>query len=62
MVPHIHIFFMNRLTAMLYPGGSREQYRCDAVGHPLGYTTRAGQILSSVFDSRNNPKTIPKTI
>ena len=34
--PHIHIFFLKRLTAMLYPGGSREQYRCDAVGHPLG--------------------------
>ena len=53
---------MDRLTAMLYPGGSREQYRYDAVGHPLGYTTRAGQILSSVFDSRNNPQTIPQTI
>jgi YD repeat-containing protein len=47
---------MDRLTAMLYPGGSREQYRCDAVGHPLGYTTRPGQIRTSVFDSRNNPK------
>jgi len=40
---------MNRLTAMLYPGGTREQYRYDAVG----YTTRAGQIRTSVFDNRN---------
>jgi RHS repeat-associated protein len=44
---------MERLTAMLYPGGSREQYRYDAVGHPVGYTTRAGQIRTSVFDNRN---------
>ena len=38
---------------MLYPGGSREQYRYDAVGNPVGYTTRAGQIRTSVFDNRN---------
>jgi YD repeat-containing protein len=44
---------MDRLTAMLYPGGSREQYRYDAVGNPVGYTTRAGQIRTSVFDNRN---------
>lgn len=44
---------MDRLTAMLYPGGSREQYRYDAVGNPVSYTTRAGQIRSSVFDNRN---------
>jgi RHS repeat-associated protein len=44
---------MERLTAMLYPGGSREQYRYDAVGNAVGYTTRAGQIRTSVFDNRN---------
>jgi RHS repeat-associated protein len=44
---------MDRLTAMLYPGGSREQYRYDAIGNPVGYTTRAGQIRTSVFDNRN---------
>jgi RHS repeat-associated protein len=44
---------MDRLTAMLYPGGSREQYRYDAMGNPVGYTTRAGQIRTSVFDNRN---------
>jgi len=51
-VSPIHIFLMDRLTAMLYPGGSREQYRYDAVGNPVGYTTRAGQIRTSVFDNR----------
>jgi hypothetical protein len=39
-VPHIHIFFMNRLTAMPYPGGSREQYRYDAICNPVGYDPR----------------------
>ena len=38
---------MERLTAMLYPGGSQEQYRYDTVGNPVGYTSagvsRAGQ-------------------
>ena len=38
---------------MLYPGGSREQYRYDAVGNPIGHTTRAGQFRTSVFDNRN---------
>jgi uncharacterized protein RhaS with RHS repeats len=52
-VPPIHKFFIERFTAMLYPGGSREQYRYDAVGNPVGYTTRAGQIRTSVFDNRN---------
>ena len=52
-VPPIHIFFTDRLTAMLYPGGSREQYRYDAVGNPVGYRTRAGQVRTSVFDNRN---------
>jgi YD repeat-containing protein len=45
--------FIKRFTAMLYPGGLREHYRYDAVGNPVCYTTRAGQIRSSVFDSRN---------
>ena len=44
---------MERLTAMLYPGGSQEQYRYDTVGNPVGYTTRAGQVRTSVFDSRD---------
>jgi YD repeat-containing protein len=44
---------MERLTAMLYAGGSRERYRYDTVGNPVGYTTRAGQIRTSVFDSRD---------
>jgi RHS repeat-associated protein len=44
---------MDRLTAMLYPGGSREQYSYDAVGNPHTYTTRSGQTRTSVFDSRN---------
>jgi len=38
---------------MLYPGGSQEQYRYDTVGNPVGYTTRAGQVRTSVFDPRN---------
>ena len=38
---------------MLYSRCSREQYRYDAVGNPIGYTTRAGQIRTSVFDNRN---------
>jgi hypothetical protein len=29
-------FFIERFTAMLYPSGSREQYRYDAVGNPVG--------------------------
>jgi len=44
---------MERLTAMLYPGGSHEQYRYDAAGNPVGYRTRAGQVRTSVFDNRN---------
>lgn len=39
--PPIHIFFMERLSSMLYPGGSQQQYRYDTVGNPVGYTTRA---------------------
>ncbi|GAB4165654.1 MAG: hypothetical protein Fur0032_02490 [Terrimicrobiaceae bacterium] len=42
-----------RKTAAIYPGGSRELFNYDAVGNPIGYTTRAGQVRTSVFDSRN---------
>ena len=44
---------LNRRTQLVYPGGSREQYRYDAVGNAVGYTTRAGQVRTSVFDLRN---------
>jgi len=46
--------FLDRPTAMIYPGsGSREQYGYDAAGNPASYTTRAGQVRTSGFDSRN---------
>jgi len=44
---------LDRPTAMVYPGGASEQYGYDAVSNLTRYTTRAGQVRTSVFNTRN---------
>lgn len=44
---------LDRPTRKDYPGGSTEQFGYDAVSNPVSYTTRAGQVRTSVFDSRD---------
>ena len=43
----------NRKTAMIFPDGSHENWTYDAAGNVLTYRTRAGQIKTSTYDSRN---------
>jgi len=44
---------LNRCTSLHYPDGSAESYGYDAVGNMISYTTRAGQVKTSVFDNCN---------
>jgi YD repeat-containing protein len=42
---------LDRPTRKTYPGGSFEQFGYDAVSNLISYTTRAGQVRISVFDT-----------
>ncbi|MES2309690.1 MAG: RHS repeat-associated core domain-containing protein [Verrucomicrobiota bacterium] len=44
---------LDRKTAMIYPDNSREQYAYDSVSNISAYTTRMGQVRTSVYDNRN---------